>query len=143
MTSVSRSALVSYSAEAMFDLVDDVESYDQFLPWCKDSRVVERNDEHVKATIVFARSGFEKAFTTSNRRQRGKMIEIRLVEGPFRRLEGFWRFQPLREDASKVSLDLEFEFTNRLVAMAFGKVFTQVANTLVDAFVARARQVYG
>lgn len=143
MTSVSRSALVSYSAEAMFDLVDDVDSYDQFLPWCKESRVLERTDEQVKATIVFARGGFEKAFTTSNRRQRGKMIEIRLVEGPFRRLEGYWRFQALREDASKVSLDLEFEFSNRLIAMAFGKVFTQVANTLVDAFVARARQVYG
>lgn len=142
MTTVSRSALVPYSAQAMFDLVDDVDSYDRFLPWCRESRVLERTDDAVKGTIVFAKGGFERSFTTLNRRQPGKMIEIRLVEGPFRHLEGFWRFQSLRDDASKVSLDLEFEFTNRLVAMAFGKVFTQVANTLVDAFVSRAREVY-
>ena len=142
MTTVSRSALVPYSAQAMFDLVDDVDSYDRFLPWCKESRVLERTDDAVKGTIIFSKGVFEKGFTTLNRRQPGKMIEIRLVEGPFRHLEGFWRFQTLREDASKVSLDLEFEFNNRLVAMAFGKVFTQVANTLVDAFVGRAREVY-
>jgi ribosome-associated toxin RatA of RatAB toxin-antitoxin module len=126
----------------MFDLVDDVDSYDRFLPWCRKSTVLERTEDTVKGTIVFAKGGFERGFTTLNRRQPGKMIEIRLVEGPFRHLEGFWRFQPLRDDASKVSLDLEFEFNNRLVAMAFGKVFTQVANTLVDSFVSRAREVY-
>jgi len=143
MTTVSRSAIVSYSAHQMFRLVDDVDSYDKFLPWCKHSEEHHRDDDCVRATILFSRGGFEKSFTTQNRLQPGKMIDIRLVEGPFQRLDGYWRFQDLGEDASKVSLDLEFEFSNRILRMAFGRVFTQVANTLVDAFVERADRVYG
>lgn len=143
MTTVSRSALVSYSAEQMFRLVDDVDSYERFLPWVKSSRELSRDDEIVRATLLFSKAGFEKSFTTQNRAQYGKMIEIRLVEGPFRHLDGYWRFQQLREDACKVSLDLEFEFSNRLLGMAFGRVFTQVATTLVDSFVRRAEEVYG
>lgn len=142
MTTVSRSAIVAYSAHQMFRLVDDVESYDKFLPWCKHSAEHFRDDDTVRATILFSRGGFEKSFTTQNRLQPGKMIDIRLVEGPFQRLDGYWRFHDLGEDASKVSLDLEFEFSNRILRMAFGRVFTQVANTLVDAFVQRADQVY-
>lgn len=126
----------------MFDLVNDIERYQDFLPWCRESWVLSQDEDELKATIVIAKSGLEKAFTTHNRFQAGKMIEMRLVEGPFRQLEGFWRFHALREDACKVTLDLDFEFSNRLVAMAFGKVFTQIANTLVDAFVKRAEQVY-
>ncbi|WP_435104395.1 type II toxin-antitoxin system RatA family toxin [Arhodomonas sp. AD133] len=143
MTSVSRSAVVPYSAEAMFRLVDDVDSYQEFLPWVKSSRELQRDDDAVRATLVFAKGGFEKSFTTQNRLQHGKMIEIRLVEGPFRHLHGYWRFQALEQQACKVSLDLEFEFASRLLGMAFGRVFTQVANTLVDSFVQRARVVYG
>jgi ribosome-associated toxin RatA of RatAB toxin-antitoxin module len=143
MTTVSRSALVPYSAEDMFRLVDDVESYERFLPWVKSSRELHRDDDTVRATLVFSKGGFEKSFTTQNRSQRGKMIDIRLVEGPFRHLDGYWRFEPLGEDACKVSLDLEFEFSSRLLGMAFGRVFTQVANTLVDSFVRRAEEVYG
>lgn len=143
MTTVSRSALVAYSARQMFDLVDDVAAYQQFLPWVKSSRELHRDEETVRATLVFSKGGFEKSFTTQNRIQHGKMIELRLVEGPFRHLHGYWRFEQLREDACKVSLDLEFEFSNRLLGMAFGRVFTQVANTLVDSFVTRAREVYG
>lgn len=143
MASISRTALVPYSAEAMFDLVDDVDRYKEFLPWCSHSEVLERDSDHVKGRVVIAKGGLEKGFTTMNRRQYGKMIEIRLIEGPFKRLDGYWRFQRLDESASKVVLDLEFEFANRLVSMAFGRVFTQVANRLVDAFVTRAEQVYG
>lgn len=127
----------------MFDLVDDVGSYQQFLPWVKASREIYRDAEVVKATLVFAKGGFEKSFTTQNRIQMGKMIELRLVEGPFRHLHGYWRFEQLREDACKVSLDLEFEFSSRLLGMAFGRVFTQMANTMVDSFVQRAGVVYG
>lgn len=143
MTSVSRSALVPYSAEQMFRLVDDVAAYQDFLPWVKESRELHRDEDTVRATLVFAKGGFEKAFTTQNRIQRGKIIDIRLVEGPFQHLNGYWRFQQLEENACKVSLDMEFEFASRLLGMAFGRVFTQVANTLVDSFVQRARQVYG
>ncbi len=142
MTTISRSALVSHSAEAMYDLVCDVARYQDFLPWCRASHVISADSEQMKATIVIAKGGLERSFTTLNRLQPGKMMEMRLVEGPFRHLEGFWRFTPLREDASKVSLDLDFEFSNRLMNMAFGKVFTQIANTMVDAFVQRAGEVY-
>lgn len=143
MASVSRSALVPYSAQQMFDLVADVERYRDFLPWCADSRVLYRDDDVMEACIRIAKAGIERSFTTRNRMQHGKMMEMRLVEGPFRHLEGYWRFHALREDASKVSLDLDFEFSNKVLTLAFGRVFTQIANTLVDAFVTRARDVYG
>lgn len=143
MTTVARSALVPYSAEDMFRLVDDVASYETFLPWVKRSRELHRDADTVRAELLFSKGGFEKSFTTQNRIQYGKMIDIRLVEGPFRHLDGYWRFQSLADDACKVSLDLEFEFSNRLLAMAFGRVFTQVAGTLVDSFVRRAHELYG
>jgi ribosome-associated toxin RatA of RatAB toxin-antitoxin module len=142
MTTVSRSAIVPYSAAAMFELVDDVNAYQQFLPWVKRSTEHFRDDDQVKATLIFSKGGFEKSFTTLNRRYHGEMIDIRLVEGPFRHLEGIWRFEPSEGGGSKVSLDLEFEFASRLLSMAFGRVFTQVATTLVDSFVRRADSVY-
>ncbi|HET8700824.1 MAG TPA: type II toxin-antitoxin system RatA family toxin [Nitrococcus sp.] len=143
MTTVSRSALVPYSAEVMFRLVEDVDAYEQFLPWCKESRILHRNKDYVRAMIVVSKGGLEKSFTTQNRLHPSKMIDIRLVEGPFRRLNGFWRFQSLPGNGCKVALDLEFEFANRLIGMAFGRVFHQVANTLVDSFVRRADELYG
>ncbi|MEX0732942.1 MAG: type II toxin-antitoxin system RatA family toxin [Aquisalimonadaceae bacterium] len=143
MTTISRSALVAYSARAMFDLVEDVDRYREFLPWCSDSGVLERKDDEIKAFVTISKGGISKSFTTLNRSQPGKMVEIRLLEGPFRRLDGYWRFQALREDACKVSLDLEFEFSNAIVRMAFGRVFDELANRLVDSFVKRAEVVYG
>jgi len=143
MASVSRSALVPYSAEQMFDLVADVDAYHEFLPWCEDSRILKREGDVVEGCIQISKAGFEKTFTTRNHMQPSEMVEIRLIEGPFRHLDGFWRFQALREDACKVSLDLNFEFSNKVLTLAFSKVFTQIANSLVDSFVQRARQVYG
>lgn len=127
----------------MYALVDDIEAYAEFLPWCDASRVLSRNDEEVRGVLELAHGGVHKSFTTRNRLQKNKMIEIRLVEGPFRHLEGFWRFEALAENACKVRLDLDFEFTNKLVALAFGPVFNRIANTLVDAFCKRAVAVYG
>lgn len=143
MTTISRSALVPYSARAMYDLVEDVDKYKEFLPWCTDSGVISRDGDEMKAFVTISKSGIKKSFTTLNRSQPGKMVEIRLVEGPFKRLDGYWRFQQLREDASKVSLDLEFEFANSIVRLAFGRIFDELANRLVDSFVKRAEQVYG
>jgi ribosome-associated toxin RatA of RatAB toxin-antitoxin module len=143
MATISRSALVPHSAEQMFELVSDVDRYRDFLPWCGDSEVLFRGEDEMKARIVISKAGVEKSFTTLNRLQRGKMMEMRLIEGPFKHLDGFWRFQPLKEDACKVSLDLDFEFSSRLLTIAFGKVFVQIANSLVDAFVKRAQEVYG
>lgn len=143
MASVSRSALVMYSAQQMYDLVADVDSYHKFLPWCGDSRVLKQLDDEVEACILVSKAGIERAFTTRNRMEPGQLVEISLVEGPFRHLDGYWRFHALREDACKVTLDLEYEFSSKVFTMAFGTVFTQIANTLVDAFVKRAKDVYG
>lgn len=143
MTTISRNALVAYSATEMYQLVDDIPAYPQFLPWCKASEEMSRDDDEVTARLDLSHSGLQKSFTTKNRLQIDKMIEMRLVEGPFKHLQGFWRFEALGEKACKVSLDMEFEFSNRLVGMAMGSVFSQAANTLVDAFCKRAEDVHG
>ncbi|HHM05531.1 MAG TPA: type II toxin-antitoxin system RatA family toxin [Gammaproteobacteria bacterium] len=143
MTTINRNALVPYSPAQMFDLVNDVEAYPRFLPWCTGAQVLRRDEDEVQARLELAKGGMEKSFTTLNRLQKDKMIEMRLVEGPFRHLEGFWRFQSLGGQGCKVSLDLEFEFANKLLSLALGPMFTQIANTLVDSFCARAADVYG
>lgn len=143
MAQISRSALVPYTPEQMYALVDNIEDYPNFLPWCRSSAEFSRNTDQVKASVEIAKGMVNKTFTTLNRMQPGKVIEISLVDGPFKHLHGFWRFQELKPGASKVSLDLSFEFSNRLVSMAVGPVFNQVANTLVDSFVERAQVVYG
>jgi ribosome-associated toxin RatA of RatAB toxin-antitoxin module len=127
----------------MYDLVNDIESYPEFLPWCRKSSIIERKEEELKAELELAKGSLHKTFTTHNRMQPGKFIEVRLVEGPFKHLEGFWRFDDLGEDGSRVVLDMEFEFSNTILRMTLGPVFHQVTNTLVDAFTKRARQVYG
>ncbi len=143
MTTVSRMALMPYSAGEMYDLVDNIEAYPQFLPWCKSATVLSRSDDEVRANLALSRGGINKSFTTCNRLQRNKIIEMRLVEGPFNHLEGFWRFDNLGELACKVSLDLEFEFSSRLLGLTVGPVFNQIATTLVDSFCERAVEVYG
>ncbi|MFN2309161.1 MAG: type II toxin-antitoxin system RatA family toxin [Gammaproteobacteria bacterium] len=142
-TSIHKSALVAYTPAEMFALVRDIESYADFLPWCRSARILWCEGDEVDACIEMAKGSLHKTFTTRNRHQPDKMIEMRLVEGPFKRLEGFWRFDPLGEAACKVSLDLEFEFANRMLSLMIGPVFSQIANTLVDAFQQRAVQVYG
>ena len=144
MTLISRNALVPYTVEEMYQLVDDIESYADFLPWCKSTNVVSRDDNEVKASIEIARGSLNKSFTTLNRMQRNKIIEMRLIKGPFKQLEGFWRFDSLKDpSACKISLDLEFEFESKIIAFAAGPVFNQIGNSMVDAFCKRAIEVYG
>lgn len=143
MTTISKSALVPYTPAQMFALVDNIEAYPSFLPWCRNSRILSRNDDEVRATLELSKGGVEKAFTTCNRNQKDKMIEIRLLDGPFKRLDGYWRFDALGEDGCKIALDLEFEFASRMLDMVVGPVFSQIANSLVDAFMQRAVDVYG
>ena len=143
MPTISKSALVAYSPREMYELVNDVAAYQQFLPWCRSSVLLSQNEDELRATIEIAHGSLHKAFTTRNRLQRDKMIEMRLEDGPFRHLDGFWRFDSLGERACKVSLDLDFEFSNRLIGMAMGPIFSQIANSLVDAFSRRAVEVYG
>jgi len=143
VATVKKSALVLYSASEMYALVSDIEAYPQFLPWCRSTQILSRAEDEVRATIEMVKGGVHKSFTTSNRMQKHKMIDIRLLEGPFKRLEGYWRFEPLRADASKVALDMEFEFSNQLLRVAIEPVFKQIANSLVDAFCKRAVDLYG
>jgi len=143
MAIINRSALVRYSARQMYALVDDIDAYAEFLPWCKSSTVLSRDEDEVRATLELSRAGIHKTFSTCNRLQPGKMIEMRLLEGPFKHLEGFWRFERLGDEACKVSLDLEFEFSNKILEVTLGPVFNQIANSLVDAFCERAVVSYG
>jgi ribosome-associated toxin RatA of RatAB toxin-antitoxin module len=143
VATVKKSALILYSAAEMYALVSDIESYPEFLPWCRSTQVLSRSEDEVRAVIEMVKGRVHKSFSTINRMQHHKMIDIRLLEGPFRRLEGYWRFDPLRVDASKVSLDMEFEFASPLLRMAVEPVFKQIANSLVDAFCKRAVDLYG
>ena len=144
MSLISRNALVPYTTEEMYKLVEDIESYPQFLPWCRSTEVLSRDENEVKASIEIARSGLHKSFTTTNRMQKNKIIEMRLLKGPFKHLQGFWRFDALKNSqACKVTFDLDFEFESKLMALAAGSVFNQIANTMVDAFSKRAVEVYG
>jgi ribosome-associated toxin RatA of RatAB toxin-antitoxin module len=143
MARVEKSALVPHSAQAMFDLVADVEQYKDFLPWCTQSELVWREADQLCGRIEVSRLGIRQSFSTCNDLDPPRRMGIALQEGPFRKLHGEWQFIALREDACKVTLTMEFEFSGRLIDAAFGKVFHQVANSLVESFVKRARQVYG
>lgn len=142
MARVEKTALVPFSAQAMFDLVADVEHYKDFLPWCSDSRLVSRDEHELCGEIEVSRLGITQAFSTCNQLDPPGRMGISLHQGPFKRLHGEWQFIALREDACKVMLVLEFEFSGKLIDAAFGKVFHQVANSLVESFVKRAREVY-
>lgn len=143
MAVVEKSALVPFSAQAMFDLVAGVENYKDFLPWCSDSRLVSRAEHELCGWIQVSRLGITQSFTTCNRIDPPGRMDISLKEGPFKRLHGEWQFVALQENACKVMLRMEFEFSGRLIDAAFGRVFHQVANSLVESFVKRAREVYG
>ena len=142
MPVVRKSALVSHSAAQMFDLINDVEAYPQFLPWCSATKLLSRDEEELCGELVVSRIGIRQTFSTCNRLYPHERIDIKLREGPFKNLHGNWRFTSLKESACKVELELEFEFSGRMINTAFGKVFNQVANTLVDAFCKRADEVY-
>ncbi len=143
MATINKSALVPYSAAQMFTLVDDVDAYAEFLPWCSFSKVLSRDGDEVRASLEISKGRLKKSFTTLNRVQKNKMIEIRLEEGPFHHLEGFWRFEALTDNACKVSYDMEFEFSGKLLNLTVGPIFSQVAESLVDSFCQRAREIYG
>jgi ribosome-associated toxin RatA of RatAB toxin-antitoxin module len=142
MTTVSKSALVRFPAHMMYELVEDCESYPQFLPWCRASRVLRRSGDVVDAELEISKAGFHKAFATRNTLLAPQEIRISLLEGPFSHLEGVWTFLPLRADASKISLELEFEMSGALANLAFGAIFNQICNTMVGAFCDRAKALY-
>jgi ribosome-associated toxin RatA of RatAB toxin-antitoxin module len=143
MALVEKSVLIERSARQMFDLVDRVEDYPQFLPWCSQTRLEFRDEKKTVATLFISYLSVKSHFTTENDKEAPLWMSIRLVDGPFRRLEGLWRFKPLAEHACKIEFQLSYEFSSKLFEKVIGPVFSQIANTFVDAFVKRAAQVYG
>lgn len=143
MRKIHKSALIGYRAELMFELVNDIESYPEFLPWCRASRVLKREAEIVEAELEVARGAFRQVFATRNFNRPGKEIRMSLLRGPFKYLEGAWCFQALQENASKITLDLEFEVSPSLSSLVLGAVFNQIGETLVSAFTQRAKHLYG
>jgi len=139
---IDKSALVMHSAERMFALVNDIPRYPEFLPWCAEAEVHQEAGDEITASLEVAKGGIRHRMTTRNILQQPSRIEMILVDGPFRNLRGFWLFQPLSDQACKVVLELEFEFSGKLSQMTFGPVFSQAANTMVDAFCRRADALY-
>lgn len=143
MAEVNQSVLVEFTPDQMFSLVDAVEKYPDFLPWCGGATVVHRDSNVTRATLLINYRGIRQSFTTENRKRAPSEMQIRLIDGPFRALDGNWRFLDLAGRGCKVELTLRYQFAGRLLERLIGPVFHHVASTLVEAFVRRAGQVYG
>ncbi|MYM27932.1 ubiquinone-binding protein [Duganella sp. CY15W] len=143
MAVVHKSVLLGYSAQQMFDLVAAIEDYPKFLPWCGGVEIKERSEDTVVASVGINYHGVKQSFTTSNQNTVPTEIKMKLVDGPFKCLDGVWTFKALREDACKIDLDLHYEFSSALLAKLVGPVFGMIANSMVDSFCKRAETVYG
>ena len=146
MKTVHKSVLIWYSAAEMFALVTDVASYPQFLPWCDQAQVTEEDVQGMTANISISFAGIRQNFTTRNTHVKDRKVSLKLVEGPFSRLDGHWDFTPLGDGsqrACKVNFSLRYDFDNAALAALVGPVFDKIAGSLVDAFVKRAGQVHG
>ena len=144
MTTISRHSLVMYTPEQMYDLVNDIEAYPSFLPWCRGSKILSQSDDEMSASLDLAKGGLHHQFSTRNKLVPGKSIDISLIEGPFQHLEGHWKFVMIGDNQGcRMQLDMDFEFSNRLISMALGPIFTQVSGSLVDAFCKSSQEIYG
>ena len=142
MTRIDRSALLPYPAGKLFDLVNDIEAYPQFMDGCVGAEILRRDGQLVEARLDLARAGIRQSFATRNHLSPPEKIELTLVEGPFEQFSGRWQFQALSEEACKVSLVLEFTLRSSVLGAAAGKLFESVASHLVDAISSRARALY-
>lgn len=150
MKQVQKSVLLWYAPEEMYALVTDVRSYPQFLPWCQRVEVLTESETEMTARLHLSYAGVKQSFTTRNDQQPGRQLTLTLVDGPFSKLEGCWRFIGLgeadeqgRHRACKVEFEMSYAFSSRPLELVVSPVFDRIANTFVDAFVARAEQVYG
>ncbi len=143
MPVISRSALLPYSATVMYDIVNQVEAYPEFLPWCGGARLHQADETSMEASIQISVAGLDQWFKTRNSMVAGESIEITLVDGPFKQLHGQWQFTPLDDEGCKIELVLTFEFKRGLAAALIAPAFTRIANTMVDSFCERARDLYG
>lgn len=143
MAVVHKSVLLGYSAEQMFALVERVEDYPKFLPWCGGVKVIERSENKLIATISINYHGLKHSFTTENINTPPTSMKMTLVEGPFKHLDGLWTFKPLRADACKIEFNLHYEFSSKILEQLIGPVFNMIANSFVDSFYKQADIVYG
>jgi ribosome-associated toxin RatA of RatAB toxin-antitoxin module len=140
---IRRNALVNFSPEQMFDLVIDVERYPEFLPWVASAELHQKSEHDLLASMEMQRAGVRERFTTRNEFDRPDYMSLRLVRGPFRLLEGRWSFVPIADAGTRIDLAMRFEFASPVVSLLFGKAFEQSCNTLIDAFITRARALHG
>jgi ribosome-associated toxin RatA of RatAB toxin-antitoxin module len=141
MKRIARSAIVEHAAGQMYALVEDIEAYPQFLPWCRAAQVRERSAHRTIATLTVGLKGMRYEFSTENANRPTEAIDMRLREGPFRRFEAHWRFHPLGPHAARIEFAMAYELAGGLVARALAPLFDSIANTMVDAFKRRADQI--
>ena len=132
-----------HSVSEMFDLINDVSAYPKFLPDCVDSKIISQNDEGMTASLLVSKKGISKWFTTNNTFEKNAKVTMNLVDGPFKRLAGCWSLTPLSDEACKISLELDYEFSSKILELAFGGIFNSLANNMVQSFTLRAKEVYG
>ena len=140
---VSRSALLPYSANRVFDVVADIPAYSEFLPWCAESTILREEGDTVQAQLQVRYLGAQLRFSTQNVNKKGESITMTLIEGPFKFLSGQWHFIALDENACKVSLEMDFDFDNSLAKRITQKVFTNIITSQLESFIARSHSLYG
>ena len=143
MAVVHKTVFLGYSAEQMFDLVANVADYPKVLPWCGAGKVLEQSDTRLVASVGINFHGVKQSFTTANTNTRPTQMAMKLVDGPFKVMDGLWTFKALRDDACKVEFDLRYEFSSVILEQLIGPVFSMIANSMVDSFCKRAETVYG
>ena len=142
MTKIKRNAIVAFSVQKIYDLVNDVTAYPEFLPWCASSEVFQQTETRMLATLEVQKGKFRQMFTTENKLHAPDVIVMNLKNGPFKELRGAWHFIALNESACKVSFELDFVFNNKLLAMTLSPLFRNMANTMITAFAQRAKEIY-
>ena len=140
---IHRSKTVPYTSDQMYGVVNDIQHYHEFLPWCRDASVSRQSESRLTATVFVAIGKIKQSFTTENTMQPGKKIRMQLVDGPFKNLHGIWKFEQIPQGQCRVSLDIEFEFKNKLLKLALGKTFNHIMESMVESFSRRAEQLYG
>ena len=143
MHNISKSAIVPYSCKEMYQLVNQVDRYPEFLDWCTSTSILNQTEDQVTASVKINKSAFNQSFTTINKLTPNKRIDMQLKDGPFSHLSGYWKFTKLNNSACKVELQLQFDFSSKLVDVAISPIFSSIANSQLDAFVQRAKYVYG
>lgn len=143
MHKVNHSAILPHTCQQIFELVDDIARYNEFVPYCNATKILQRDEQSVTACVSLKKGPFSHQFTTRNDNIPFDKITMNLVEGPFSHFEGVWSFTPLSDTACQVSLDMSFAFDSRLLNGIFAKMFDQIANKMLDAFCKRAADVYG